>query len=378
MTGSVVLFTTAALIGQSLAIDKSLATLPLALLQLATMFMTIPASLLMQRVGRKLGFVVGVLLGIGGMGLGVWAIDLHSFSLFCLATILFGSSNGFVGFYRFAAAEVASDAFRSQAIALVISGGVVAAVVGPELASRSKDWLSPGVFAGSLAAIIVLQAISLGLLLLIDFPRPIKSELQDRGRSLRQIFSQPVFLVAATGSMLGYGVMALVMTATPLAMVADAHPFHEAAIVIQWHVLGMFAPSFITGFLIARFGVLTIIGCGGVLSLLCLGINLTATGLLSFSIALLLLGVGWNFLYIGSTTLLTEAYAPAEKAKTQAMHDFLMFAFVAFATMLSGGIFQNFGWKAVNLAGLPMVVAVLIAVWWLRDRSTSQAPRTNA
>lgn len=365
MTGNIVLFTAAPLIGQAIAPDKSLATLPLALLQLATMLATIPAALLMQQIGRRIGFILGVLIGIGGAGLGITAILTGNFTLFCWAAILFGSFNSFVGFYRFAAAEVATEDIRSQAIALVIAGGVIAAIAGPQLATWSKDWLAPATFAGSLATIVGLQVISLVLLLLIQLPRSSQPTIQDKGRSLWAIVQQPVFVAAVLGSMLGYGVMSLVMTATPLAMVAGAHPFHEAASVIQWHVLGMFAPSFVTGSLIARFGVLTIMGCGGVLSLLCLVINLVGSGLLSFSIALLLLGVGWNFLFIGSTTLLTKAYAPVEKAKTQAMHDFLMLGFVALSTMLSGRVFQTLGWKAVNYAGLPMVLLVLAVVGWL-------------
>jgi MFS family permease len=371
MTGNVVLFTVAALIGQALAPDKSWATVPLAMLQVATMLVTIPASLLMQRVGRQLGFINGVLIGLAGAGLGIYAVIVHSFSLFCISAILFGSFNSFVGFYRFAAAEAATDAFRSQAIALVIAGGVVAALTGPPLANWSKDWLASAVFAGSLAIIAVLQVASILLLLWVKLPRPKQDEQPVQGRLLKTIMRQPVFAVAALGSMLGYGVMILVMTATPLAMQSQAHPFHETASVMQWHVLGMFAPSFFTGFLIARWGVLTIISCGSILSLLCLGINLSGSGLLNFSIALLLLGIGWNFIFIGSTTLLTEAYTPAEKAKTQAAHDFLMFAFVAFATMLSGTVFQNLGWKAVNLAGIPMMVLILIAALWLQRQRSS-------
>ncbi|MBD2091661.1 MFS transporter [Microcoleus sp. FACHB-1515] len=369
MTGSIVLFTTAALVGQSLAANKALATLPLALLQIATMLTTIPASLLMQRIGRQLGFMVGVLIGLAGASLAIAAIFAANFPLFCFSTILFGSFNGFVGFYRFAAAEIASEKFRSQAIAWVVAGGVIAALLGPQLATWSKDALT-ATFAGSYAAIALLQILSLAVLLLLKMPRPAQAERGYSGRSIPEVVQQPVFLVAILGSMLGYGVMVLVMTATPLAMVAQAHPFQEAALVIQWHVLGMFTPSFFTGYLIARFGVLNIIGVGGVLSLMCLAMNLLGSGLVNFSIALLLLGIGWNFLYIGSTTLLTETYQPEERAKTQALHDFLMFAFVALATMLSGTVFQQMGWYAVNWAGLPMVAVVLIAVLWLRQQKS--------
>lgn len=186
------------------------------------------------------------------------------------------------------------------------------------------------------------------------------------GRSLAKIMQQPVFIVAAMGSMVGYGIMALIMTATPLAMVAIPHPFHSAASVIQWHVLGMFAPSFFTGFLIARFGVLTIILNGILLNLLAIAINLSGTTIPHFLIALTVLGIGWNFMFVGSTTLLTEAYAPAEKAQTQAIHDFLMFGFVTAATFLSGRLLNSVSWSAVNYAGIPFLLMVLAAVLWLQ------------
>lgn len=372
MTGNTVLFTVAALIGQSLAPEKALTTLPLALLQLANMLATIPASLLMERVGRRLGFMVGVLIGIGGASLGVGAIASHSFITFCGSTILLGISNGFSGYYRFAAAEAATEAWRSQAISLVISGGVVAAVAGPQLANWSKDLVPGAMFGGSFVIMAMLMTITLGVLGLIQMPKVASSEQQSAGRALGVIMRQPVFLVAVVGSMLGYGVMVLIMTATPLEIVAEAHPFHAAATVLQWHVLGMFVPSFITGSLIARFGVLKIITSGAVLSLLCIVINLLSSGLGSYTIALTLLGIGWNFLYIGSTTLLTEAYEPMEKGKTQAAHDFMMAGFVTLATMLSGGLFQTLGWRAVNWAGLPMVAIVLVAVLWLQ-----QQPKTK-
>jgi MFS family permease len=367
MTGTTVLFTTAALIGQSLATDKALATAPLALFQIAAMFVTIPASLLMQRVGRQIGFAVGIGIGMSGAGLAMYAILAESFALFCCATVLLGSSSAFAGFYRFAAAEAASEAFRSQAISLVIAGGVVAAIAGPQLATWSKDWLVT-TFAGSMIVIVALQLTALGVLIPVKLPALSTAAVQDKGRSLPVILAQPIFLVAVMSSMIGYGVMVLVMTATPLAIVADDHPFHEAAMVIQWHVLGMFAPSFVTGSLIARFGVLNILTCGGLLSLLCLAMNLLGSGLLNYAIALLILGVGWNFLFIGATTLLTQTYLPTEKARVQAMHDFLMTAFVAFSTMLSGTLFQLIGWKAVNWAGLPLLVVVLLAIQWLRQQ----------
>lgn len=368
MTGNTVLITVAALIGYSLIEDKSLATLPLALQQLATMSTTIPASLLMKRIGRQQGFSVGVLIGIVGGVVGVYAIFAKSFLLFCLATVLFGIFNGFAGFYRFAAADAASEAFRAQAISWVVAGGVIAALLGPGLATWSKDWFTPVLFAGSLVAIIGLQLITFIVLLAVDIPPIPKTEHSLKGRTLSVIMQQPVFLVAVLGSMFSYGVMMLVMTATPLAMVATSHSFNAAASVIQWHVLGMFAPSFLTGFLISRFGVLNIILWGAVFNVLCIATNLLGTSFLNFSIALLLLGIGWNFMFVGSTALLTQAYTPVEQAKTQAAHDFLMFSAVAFTTFLSGRLLHSVGWVGVNSIGLPMILVALVAVLWLRQQ----------
>ncbi|HEY9656450.1 MAG TPA: MFS transporter [Crinalium sp.] len=361
MTGSIVLFTTAALIGSTLAPDKELATLPLAILQLATMLTTIPAAFILKRWGRQGGFITGVCVGLSGAVLGVYAIFAGSFVLFSLSTLLYGIFGGFVSYYRFAAADVAPEADRSRAISLVISGGILAAIVGPALATWTKDWL-PVTFAGGLVAIALLQCLTLLLLRFVALPPLVQPEYQEPGRALSVIVQQPVFLVAVLGSMIGYGVMALLMTATPLAMVAEHHPFHVAASVIQWHVLGMFTPSLVTGFLIARFGVLTIVLAGIVLNGLCVAINLTGTQASHFFGALLLLGIGWNFMFIGSTTLLTQAYTPTERAKTQATHDFFMLSFVAFATFLSGRLMNNGGWVVINYTGLALMGVALVAV----------------
>lgn len=368
MTSITILFTVAALIGDALTTDKSLATLPLALLQVTVMLTTIPASLFMKHKGRRLGFMVGTLIGAIGAGLGVLAVFIESFPLFCVATILFGMFSGFSGFYRFAAADVASESFRAQAISLVVAGGVIAALIGPGLANWGKDWFSSASFAGSLLPIVGLQLLTLCLLQAVNIPPLSSTEQHQQGRSLLEIAQQPIFMVSVLGSMIGYGSMVLLMTATPLAMVAMNHPFHKAAFVIQWHILGMFAPSFFTGFLIARFGVLTIVLCGIGLNLSCIAVNVWGTSVAHFWVALTLLGVGWNFMFVGSTTLLTQIYTPAEKAKTQAFHDFLMFSCVALATFLSGHLLNRFGWTTINIAALPGLVAVMVAVLWLRQQ----------
>ena len=373
MTGNIILFTTAALVGFSLAEDKSLATLPLAIQQLATMLATIPAALWMRQVGRQMGFMGGVLIGLAGAGLGLYAILSGSFVLFCLATLLFGAFNGFVGYYRFAAAEMASEGFRSQAVSFVVAGGIIAALAGPGLATWTKDSLAV-TFAGCLLVIMALQVVALLLLSQVQVPPLSEQERQAEGRGMGAIARQPIFVVAVLGSMMGYGVMALLMTATPLAMVAVNHSFPTAASVIQWHVLGMFVPSLVTGWLIARFGVLTIILAGTGISGLSIAINLAGTNAANFFVALLLLGIGWNFMFIGSTTLLTAAYTPAERSKTQAAHDFLMFAFVAFATFLSGRLLTQWGWAMVNYVGFIMVAAALMGVLWLWPQRLLAAP----
>jgi MFS family permease len=373
MTGSSLLITTAALIGQMLATDKSLATLPLGLQFVATMLTTIPASLLMKRVGRRAGFTVGALFGAGGGLISSLAIFAGSFSGFCLGNTLIGVAMGFALFYRFAAADAADERSRSRAISFVMAGGVVAAVSGPELAKWSRDLFEPALYVGCLAVVAALWAVAVLLLQFVTIPRPSEAERRSTGRPLGVIARQPAFVVAVLGGMIGYGSMSLVMTATPLAMVAHHHDFADAAFVIQWHALGMFAPSFFTGRLIARFGVLNVMLAGAALLVGCIAVNLSGTTMLQFWVALVALGLGWNFLYIGSTTLLTEAYEPAERAKVQALNDFLVFGAVAASSFSSGALQNRFGWDAVNYAVVAPVLLVLFAVLWLRQRRAAAA-----
>lgn len=368
MTVNTILITVVALIGFALATDKALATLPLALRQVATTLATVPAALLMRRLGRRSGFVLGALIGCTSAGIGIQSLLLENFWLFCLAIGLNGVANGFVGYYRFAAADAAPPHWRAQAISWVVAGGVAAAIAGPQLATRSETWFGSDLYIGALVVILALQFAIALLMLGVQLPRLSLAEQQRSGRPLAQIMGQPVFVVAALGSMVGYGIMTLVMTSTPLAMAAVDHPFPATASVIQWHVLGMFAPSLATGHLIKRWGPLNIIVVGAGLNLLCLALNLAGTSFAHFAIALLLLGIGWNFMFIGATTLLTEAYTPAEKAKTQAAHDFLMFGFVALTTFLSGQLFHRLDWNWINALGGPPTVLALGVALWLRGR----------
>jgi MFS family permease len=376
MTGGSLLIATSALVGHRLSPDKALATLPLALQMLAGLLTSIPASLTMQAIGRRAGFLIGSSIGIGGALLAAYAIVHDSFALFALAAALSGVFAGFGNYYRFAAADTASDAYRSSAISYVMAGGVVAALVGPNLAHWTSDWLRAP-FAGSYLALAGILVLSFLTLLWLDIPRPPVAERG--GRALGAIARQPVFVVAALGAALGYGVMALVMTATPLAMHEHHYAFGDTAFVIEWHVLGMFAPSFFTGHLIRRFGVLTVMLMGGVLNAACVAVNLSGTQLGHFWLALFLLGVGWNFLFIGATTLLTDAYTPAEKAKTQALNDFLVYGGVTLAVLSAGSLQHHLGWRAVNLGVIPLILVTLAAIAWLvRTRRRAATPVPGA
>ncbi len=363
MTGGTLLIATSALVGFRLSPDRSLATVPLALQMLASMLTTIPASLLMQRIGRRAGFMIGSAIGFAGGALATWAILNGSFVMFAAAAALSGMFAGFASYYRFAAADVATSDYRARAISWVLTGGVVAALVGPNLARWTSSWLATP-FAGSYLALTGIMFLSFFTVMLLDIPRPTAEQLEG-GRSLREIALQPVFLVAVLGGMFGYGFMSLVMTATPLAMHADHYVFSDTAFVIQWHALGMFAPSFFTGNLIKRLGVLRVILTGVVLIISAVSINLSGTTLTHYAVALALLGLGWNFMFIGSTTLLTDAYQPAEKGRTQALNDFLVFTTVTIAVLSAGSLQNRLGWRAVNLGVLPLTLIPLGAILWL-------------
>lgn len=372
MTGGSLLVATSALVGYRLSPDKALATLPLAMQMLANMLTSIPASLFMQRFGRRAGFLLGSSIGISGAGLATYAIVTGSFTLFVLGAALSGMFASFSNYYRFAAADVATKDYRSTAISYVMAGGVLAAFIGPNLAHWTSTWLTAP-FAGSYLALVAILMLSFATQLFLDIPRPARAA-HGSGRALAVIARQPMFIVAAIGGMLGYGIMALVMTATPLAMHEHHYAFGDTAFVIEWHVLGMFAPSFFTGHLIRHLGVLQVMLAGGLLNAVCVGINLTGTGLADFWLALLLLGVGWNFLFIGATTLLTEAYAPEEQAKTQALNDFLVFSTVTVAVLSAGSLQHHLGWRAVNYGVMPLIAVTVLAVMWLLLRGRTATP----
>jgi MFS family permease len=376
VTCASLLIASSPLVGYALVEKKSLATLPLALLFLTRMVATVPASLFMQRVGRRLGFMTGAGFGLVGAVSATMGIVLSNFSLFCSGAVLLGVPNGFGQFYRFAAAEVSSEAFRSRAISYVLGGGVIAAFVGPNLARWSRQLL-PAEFAGSYASLIVLYLFALVVAGLLRIPRPKMASRVSGGRPLLFIARQPAYLVAMASAVVGYGAMNFIMITTPLAMQHYAHSFTAIAVIIQWHVFGMYAPSFFTGHLIRRFGCVNVALTGVLLVALCTGVNLAGNSIGHFWWSLLSLGVGWNFLFIGATTLLTKTYTVAEKAKAQALNEFMVFGSVTLTSFSSGAVQHGWGWQTVNLWVVPFLALIFIANLWLRRQPHSPGPETN-
>jgi len=364
MSGASMLLAVSGLAGLMIAPDKTLATLPMALQFAATMCATIPASLFMARVGRRWGFSIGQIMGILGGALSSYAVFTASFPLFMVGAFLLGIHNAFWQYYRFAAADVSTEDYRARAISYVMAGGLFAAFCGPQLAKYTET-LWAVTFSASFAAIAVLSVVSLFTLQFIRIPKPPAVSLSGAGRPIVEIMRTPVFIVAVLSSTIGYGMMNMLMTSTPLAMQFCGFDFNSSATVIQWHIVGMFAPSFFTGSIIKRFGVVNVIAAGALLQALAIGIALSGIEFFNFSAGLIVLGLGWNFMFIGGTTLLTEAYSPEEKAKTQAAHDFIVFGTVAMTAFASGVLHEKLGWVAVNLiAAVPVAVAFLIAIWY--------------
>lgn len=368
MTSGSLLIATSALVGAGLAPHPALATLPLGLQFLATMSATMPASFAMRRFGRRAVFAAGGVVALGGAGLCVLGILESRFAIFAAGCFLLGMFNGVGQYYRFTAAEVADAGFRSRAISLVMAGGIVAAFTGPNLARASREWIAGAEFAGSYASLAVLYLTTLVLVGLLRVPPPSAEERAGATRAIGEIAADPRFVVAVVCAMVAYGVMNVLMTATPLAMLDCGHRFDDAAFVIQWHVFGMFAPAFFTGHLIHRLGTLPVMACGALALGASVAVNLAGLTVAHFWIGLALLGLGWNFLFVGATTLLTEVYAPAEKAKVQGLNDLLVFGTVALTATTSGALHHGFGWQALNLGTLPCLALALLAVAWLARR----------
>ncbi|MBR9827338.1 MAG: MFS transporter [Oceanospirillales bacterium] len=363
-TGNVLLVSVNALIGQQLAPSEALITLPVAFQFIGLMLATIPASLIMQRTGRRNGFLLGNMIGLSGALVCLWALQAGSFSQFCLGTSLLGVGIGFGMLYRFAAVEVCEKGHESRAISMVMLGGVIAAVLGPNLAVHSRD-LQWGVdFSGAFAVLAGVYLLALVLLLRIRIP-PMVQEAGGVTRPLRAIMLQPRFIMAVLAGMVSFAVMNLLMTATPLAMGRCGYTFASAANVIEWHVLGMYLPSFFTGHLIRRFGEVRLMKSGALVMLACIAVNLHGQSEWHFWAALLLLGVGWNWMFICATSFLTGTYRPAEKAKTQAANEFLVFGTVTVSALAAGWLESSLGWATMNVLMIPVVGFTLMALFLL-------------
>lgn len=349
------------LAGARLAPTPALATLTVTGYVIGTALTTLPASAFMKRYGRRAGFLLGGLLGILGGIICAVAVMAQSFWLLCLGTLCAGTYNAFGQQYRFAAADMAPADWKSKAISLTLAGGIVGGFIGPWAGKITRDlWAVE--FAATYATLSVFAVIALLIASRLHVPEMAGGPQAGPGRPLATIARQPAFIVAVLAAALGYGTMNLLMAATPLAMDICGLPFADAAFVLQWHVIGMYAPSFFTGSLIKRFGVSSLLMAGVVLMALCLGLALSGVTLMHFWGALFLLGVGWNFLYIGGTTLLTETYRPEERAKVQGSNDFMVFGVQALSSVSAGALVLGGGWALLNLYAIPAVAVIAIAV----------------
>jgi MFS family permease len=365
------------LAGHALAADKALATLPATAITIGTALGTIPASLIMRRVGRRSGFIIGSGFTMAGGLVGAWAVVLESFWLLIGGGLLMGVASAFAQLYRFAAAEAVSPERRGRAISLVLAGGLLAGFVGPQLARYTAD-LAATRFVASFLCMPLLGLLSMTLMLGLRLPKVVESQAGSATRTVGAIVRQPLFLVAVTSELTGYGVMNLLMTGTPLAMVTrHGHGLGDAAFVIQWHLVGMFLPGFFTGALIQRIGERATIAIGIAANAGSLAAGFAGTSVTHFWLSLLLVGVGWNLMFVGGSALVTRTYSPGERTKAQAANDFLIWATVAVTSLSSGQLLHRHGWTAILATTAPLLglaAAALVALS-IGARIGSPSPR---
>jgi len=376
LTNNVTFIAINGLVGLALAPLGWMATLPVMGYVVGGALSTGVVARTQQRLGRKNSFQAGLAIALLSALLCAYAAYSRNFWLLCFATVVAGYYNANANLYRFAAAELAKPEARDKAVSLVMAGGLLGAVIGPNLAARTRD-LSAVPFAGAYLALAVVALLAMGLLAFIEFaPPPAPRAGSAPARPLLEIMRQPVFIVSAAAGALGYGVMNLLMAATPIAMQQCALPFSDAALVLQWHVIGMFAPGFFTGHLIKRFGALPIMGVGVALNLVCIVVALSGVELHQFLVALFLLGVGWNFLFTGSTTLSLSAYSPAERDSAQGALNFFVFATLAVTSFASGVVVTTGGWALLNYGSLIPVLLTGAGLLWLWIRLRNARPAT--
>jgi MFS family permease len=364
LTNNVTFIAINGLVGLALAPLGWMATLPVMAYVVGGAISTGAVARTQQRFGRKASFQAGLAVALASALLCAYAAASRDFWLLCFATLVAGYYNANASLYRFAAAELATPAVREKAVSLVMAGGLLGAVLGPNLAARTRD-LSSVPFVGAYIALAVVALLSMLLMAFIAFPPTPVHTASHKGRPLAEIMRQPVFIVAAASAALGYGVMNLLMAATPIAMQQCGLPFSDAAFVLEWHVIGMFAPGFFTGNLIKRFGPLPVMGVGVALNFACVLVALSGVELHQFTIALFLLGVGWNFLFTGSTTLSLSAYGPQERDRAQGALNFFVFGTVALSSLASGVLVTTQGWTLLNYGSLIPVALTGAALVWL-------------
>lgn len=376
---SAVIFATGSIVGAALAPDMSLATVPLSMYVVGLAAGTLPTGAISRRFGRRWAFVIGTGLGTLTGLIGSFAILHASFALFCLATFLGGLYGSVAQSYRFAAADGASAAYRPKAVSWVMAGGVFAGVLGPQLVQWTMDIWSPYLFAFSFLVQAAVALIAMGIVAGVDMPKPAPADLHG-GRPLLTIVTQPRFIAAALCGVISYPMMNLVMTSAPLAMKMCGLSLSDSNFGIQWHIVAMYGPSFFTGALIARFGAPKIVAAGLLLEAGAAGIGLCGITAMHFWATLIVLGVGWNFSFIGASALVLETHRPQERNKVQAFNDFLVFGMMAIGSFSSGQLLANYGWSAVNMVVFPPVALGLVALSlasWARRRRARLAPVTG-
>ncbi|MBZ0215325.1 MAG: MFS transporter [Fimbriimonadaceae bacterium] len=362
---AVVVFSSAGLIGQEIASDRSLATAPVTAFILGIAFATIPASMLMRRIGRSGGYFVGSMIGIVGILIAAFAIYAKLFPLFIFGTGMTGIFWAFLQSYRFAATDIASPSFKDRAISWVMVGGVASAVIGPQTVIWTQDLFVAHYYLGSYLAAAVLIAIQCLFVTRVRIPKPVFNESDEKGRPLLEVSRNPVFVVAVLCGAISYATMAFMMTASPLAMVGCGYSHQLSALGIQWHVLAMYVPSFFTGRLLTRFGKVPIITLGMICLIAAALIGTSGITIYHFWVALIFLGVGWNFGFIGATAMVTDCYRPAERNFVQGFNDFVVFGVNALASLSAGFIYFIYGWSAITIVMLPLIAVGVFALVWL-------------
>ena len=369
LTNNVTFIAINGLVGLSLAPLGWMATLPVMGYVVGSAMSTQAVAFSQARFGRKRSFQLGLVVAFFSALLCAFAAYERSFWLLCFATVVAGYYSANANLYRFAAAELAEVSAREKAVSLVMAGGLIGAVIGPNMASFTRD-LTSVPFAGAYLSLAVVALLAMAVLGFIQFPPFVSKSSSEGGRPLSVIIRQPLFAVAAATGALSYGVMNLLMASTPIAMQQCGLPFSDAALVLEWHVIGMFAPGFFTGHLIKRFGAMRIMSVGVVLYLVCIAVALSGTNLHQFVISLFLLGLGWNFLFTGSTTLSLKAYTPEEKDKAQGALIVIVFATLAITSFSSGLLVTTQGWALLNYGSLLPVAITAMAMIWLARRPT--------